>query len=704
LLRIYACLVSEHDIRFVGFAAGICLLSALTALVLARHVEELETSRRFKWILLTGYVTGVGIWATHFVAMLAYQPELPTAYSAFRTTLSVVVSIVLASLGWRIRFSDRRHARFEAPAVIAAGIGVMHFIGMSAMQTQGSLRYDPLFLSLALCAACLFTALALQWDGRKPMGHPLPRAFALALAICTLHFGSMAAVTVVPASGIAIPPEAVPRQVLSLGVAASVLILLILAIFAVTLDTRVRNTASEVSRVLSRDPLTGVLNTSAFDRAIKAVLNDEEKRSCGFAILRIEPGNAVDSADNRGAGMKDRLLVEIARLLGNCSGVEIIGRSSGNDFTVFLRQGDCVDDLGGAVRDLYRSMLAPIFIDGEPFRLSPCIGVSRYPEHGADWEELHHRAGFALYHARMSGRQSLLEYDPAMEVRAVEHNEMASALRDALVRGELSLAYQPIACAGNGEVLGFEALLRWQRPGHGEIPPAQFVPIAEAEGLMPEIGQWALAEACRNAAAWPNPLKVAVNLSAVQFADSDLVGKIRAALTSAGLHPSRLELEITEGLLIEDAGQALEVLDQLKRMGVRIAMDDFGTGFSSLAYFRQFPFDKVKIDQSFVRDMLDNRQSMAIVTAVIGLGRSLGLVVLAEGVETPEQLAALAAQGCHQVQGYLIGKPLAQQQYARFTSRRRGLELLSCAANCAACDDPLRPAIRRQGKDMIRAA
>ncbi len=712
MLRIYACLANEHDIRFVAFAVGICLLSSLTALGLAKHVQQLEAARRLRWLLLTGYVTGVGIWATHFVAMLAYQPNLPTAYSPLGTTVSVVVSIAMAALGWLLRFSGRRHARFEAPLVMAAGIAAMHYIGMSALQTQGTLAYDPRSAVLALGSAGLLTALALGWDGKRPLRHGLLRAIALTLAICTLHFGSMAAVTSMPASGIAIPAQALPREQLSLGVAAAVLILLCIAVFAVTMDVRVRNTADEVSRMLSRDPLTGVLNTSAFDRTIKAMLSETPGRS--LAILRIEPGNIVDSADRRQPGMKDRLLVKLARLLEGCSGVELVSRSSGSDFTVLLSAGDFRQDLGAAIRNVYKTLMAPIFVGGETFRLTPCIGTSRFPDHGSNWEELHHRAGFALYHARMSGRQSLVEYDPRMELRSIERNQLGIALRDALARKEFSLAYQPIACAVTGEVLGFEALLRWQRTGVGLVPPTTFIPIAEAEGLMPEIGQWALLEACRAAAGWPQALKVAVNLSATQFSDGELAGKVRAALAETGLPPSQLELEITEGLLIEDADQAVDILQELRSVGVRIAMDDFGTGFSSFTYFRKFPFDKVKIDQSFVKDMIGSRQAMAIVSAMIDLSRSLDIVVVAEGVETAEQLEVLAELGCHQVQGFVIGMPRPDRQNAHLTAKT-GLPPLQCHGICGDCRDrvpalsacrppDLQATINVGPRPMIRAA
>lgn len=307
-------------------------------------------------------------------------------------------------------------------------------------------------------------------------------------------------------------------------------------------------------------------------------------------------------------------------------------------------------------------------------------------------DALRRAAGVALDHAAIAGRGAIFEYHPSMEQTTKEWEDLGGALWDALEKGQFSLEYQPIGCVTTAGIVGFEALARWRHPVLGDISPSRFVPVAEAAGLMTDIGNWVLNEACQCAAQWAQPLKVAVNLSVVQFSDPELVHKIRAALQASGLNPSRLELEITEGLLIEDTDQALEILREIRGMGVRIAMDDFGTGFSSLSYFRQFPFDKVKIDQSFVRDMMANRQSLAIIKAVIGLGRTLDMIVLAEGVETEQQLDVLAMEGCQQVQGYLIGKPAAAD-CVDVTIRQGSRPSHFCSNHCDECLERLRPPV-----------
>ncbi len=276
-------------------------------------------------------------------------------------------------------------------------------------------------------------------------------------------------------------------------------------------------------------------------------------------------------------------------------------------------------------------------------------------------------ADAALYRAKSDGRGSVRFFEADMDNLLRERRLLQRDLQFALERGELAIAYQPQSRVGGGGsvgVVGFEALVRWRHPVHGLIPPSQFIPLAEESGLIIAMGEWILRETCREAAAWTQPLQVAVNLSPVQFQHGDLPAIVHAILLETGLAASRLELEITEGVLIGDFHRALSILRRLKALGVRIAMDDFGTGYSSLSYLQSFPFDKIKIDKSFVSSLEHSPQSAAIIRAVIGLGRGLALPVMAEGVETAEQLAFLTQECCDEVQGYLVGCPRPIEDYA----------------------------------------
>jgi EAL domain-containing protein (putative c-di-GMP-specific phosphodiesterase class I) len=278
-------------------------------------------------------------------------------------------------------------------------------------------------------------------------------------------------------------------------------------------------------------------------------------------------------------------------------------------------------------------------------------------------------ADAALYRAKAEGRGTIRFFQVEMDKQLRERRAMQHELRSAIARGELSLDYQPQAQI-DGEIVGFEALLRWCHPARGVVAPATFISLAEESGLIMSIGEWVLREACREAASWPRPLQIAINLSPIQFRHGDLPGLVHAVLLESGLPPNRLELEITEGVLVEDFSRALSILRRLKSLGIRIAMDDFGTGYSSLSYLQSFPFDKIKIDKAFISNVERNAQSAAIVRAVIGLARGLDMPVLAEGVETKEQLAFLFNEACDEVQGYLLGRPSTMDEYADLVGRQ----------------------------------
>jgi predicted signal transduction protein with EAL and GGDEF domain len=289
-----------------------------------------------------------------------------------------------------------------------------------------------------------------------------------------------------------------------------------------------------------------------------------------------------------------------------------------------------------------------------------------FPSDGRDAKTLLSNADAALYRAKADGRGNVRFFEAEMDRQLRERRAMQHELRSAAERGELSLHYQPQANM-NSEITGFEVLTRWTHPKLGSVPPATFIPLAEDSGIIIPVGEWILREACRQAAAWPRPLNIAVNLSPVQFQHGDLPALVHTILLETGLAAHRLELEITEGVLMHDFSHAVSVLRRLKDLGVRIAMDDFGTGYSSLSYLQSFPFDKIKIDKSFIASLRRSPQSAAIIRAVIGLGRGLDLPVAAEGVETQDQFDFLAQEACSEIQGYLIGRPQPIEDYADIT-------------------------------------
>jgi EAL domain-containing protein (putative c-di-GMP-specific phosphodiesterase class I) len=304
-------------------------------------------------------------------------------------------------------------------------------------------------------------------------------------------------------------------------------------------------------------------------------------------------------------------------------------------------------------------------IEGHRLKLGLSIGVAVYPTDGTDAKTLMVNADAALYRAKAEVRGAALFFKPEMGARLRLRCDLQEDLRLAIERGELLLHYQP-QMKMSGEIIGFEALVRWQSPKRGLILPEAFIPVAEEGNLINLLGEWALREACREAASWLQPLTVAVNISPIQFRRGDLPRLVHSILLETGLAPSRLELEITESVMINDFSRAVSILRRLKSLGIKIAMDDFGTGYSSLSYLQSIGCDKIKIDRVFIQDLEHNHHSRAIVRAVIGLGQSLGLPILAEGVETEAQQAYLLREGCDEVQGYLTGKPLPIAEYAEF--------------------------------------
>jgi predicted signal transduction protein with EAL and GGDEF domain len=317
-------------------------------------------------------------------------------------------------------------------------------------------------------------------------------------------------------------------------------------------------------------------------------------------------------------------------------------------------------------------------VAGRSIRTGASIGIAIHPDHAATAEDLHTKADLALYRAKAHGRGTMRFFDANMDEQLVRRLELQHDLQFALQRGELSLVYQPIACLVTGTIIGFEALLRWTHPEHGEISPTEFIPLAEDGGMIVPIGEWVLRSACREAGRWRQPLKISVNLSPAQITQTDITDIIASALSDAKLDPRRLDLEVTEGLLVGDPDGTLAALRRVKALGVGVAMDDFGTGYSSLAYFRAFPFDEVKIDRSFIEHLTTSRESLAIVRAVIGLGKGLGMSIIAEGVETEAQMQLLLAEGCDKIQGYLVGTPGPIGHYKRSVLARRA----------APCTDP----------------
>lgn len=411
----------------------------------------------------------------------------------------------------------------------------------------------------------------------------------------------------------------------------------------------------ELAFMAHHDALTGLGNRTLFHER----LSDALARDVGLEVLCLDLDHFKAVNDTMGHAAGDLLLCEVSRRLSACAGAtDTVVRLGGDEFAV-MREMSAANSLPADFADRIISELSrPYRILGQDVLIGTSVGIAAAPADGASGALLLGRADMALYKAKEGGRGRHRSYEQGLEEALVERQALEADLRHAVDAGEMQMHYQPLVDVKSGKVRGFEALMRWKHAGRGNVSPADFIPVAEESGLIVSLGAWALGTACRDACAWPREVGVAVNLSAVQFKSPSLVAVIRDALLESGLEPERLELEITESVLLRDMEATRAVFDGLRSLGVRIAMDDFGTGYASLSYLRNFPFDKIKIDRSFVNGIGLRRDSEAIVRAVTDLAASLGIASLAEGVETVEQLEHLRRQGCDQVQGYYLGKPL----------------------------------------------
>jgi diguanylate cyclase (GGDEF)-like protein/PAS domain S-box-containing protein len=442
---------------------------------------------------------------------------------------------------------------------------------------------------------------------------------------------------------------------------------------AVHQDITVQQQAEAKIRHLAHyDGLTHLANRMLFLEAVTRAADRFRSEGTPFAVHLLDLDRFKEINDSLGHAVGDALLCEVAQRLNSCvrSG-DLVARLGGDEFALLQPLGE---DARGEAVALAESLLAvisaPYDFESHHLVVETSIGTALAPEHGLNAEHLLKKADLALYAAKSGGRNGFRMFEPTMEHAAASRHALTMDMRDALLRGEFMLHYQPIVRISNGETIGMEALIRWQHPRRGLVPAAEFIPLAEETGLIVPLGEWVLRAACAEAALWPMPVKIAINLSAGQF-QSRLLQVVEEALADSRLPPERIELEVTESVLLERSEENLGILRALQDRGIAVVLDDFGTGYSSFSFLRSFRFDKIKIDRSFVAELSSSPDCMAIVCAVTGLARSLDIATTAEGVEDDEQLALLSAAGCNEVQGYLFGRP---QPIGHFAPRLVGTQ------------------------------
>ncbi len=420
-----------------------------------------------------------------------------------------------------------------------------------------------------------------------------------------------------------------------------------------------RRVEAQIAFMAHHDALTGLANRVLFREHMDGALLRVEHHAEHFAILCLDLDEFKDVNDTLGHPVGDALLKIVAARLRDCvQDHDIVARLGGDEFAILQAGGDQPRRAADLAARIVEVVGQPFEVDGHHIVVGASIGIAVVSQDGMNPDQLLKNADMALYRAKKDGRGIYRFFEPEMDSALKSRRALVVDLRTATGNGEFELYYQPFVHLERNEISGFEALVRWHHPERGIVGPAEFISVAEETGLIVEIGEWVLHKACRQAMMWPASIRVAVNLSAAQFKGRDLADLVAQALAQSGLDPRRLEIEITESVLLQDGEATLNMLHRVRDLGVRIAMDDFGTGYSSLSYLRSFPFDKIKIDQSFVRELSRRSDCLTIVRSIASLGTGLGMTTTAEGVETLDQLAQLRAAGCTEVQGYLFARPL----------------------------------------------
>ncbi|MCA1477456.1 MULTISPECIES: EAL domain-containing protein [Bradyrhizobium] len=794
MYQVLYCLTDEHDWRLVALGGAVCLLASAAAISLFQRARATHGAGRLAWIALDAAVSGCGIWATHFIAMLAYGPGSAGAYNIPVTILSLMLAISLTFVGLSIAVASSRPVWIVVGgAIVGLGVAAMHYTGMAALEMPARLDWIGSTVAASVLFGVVFAALALFVAARgEGIRHALSATALLTLAIVAHHFTAMGAVLLTPDPTIAISGLSVPPASLSFLTAGAAVAIIAIALVAALLDRRAKGelgrqqivldsalenmsqglcmfdadgkiilfneryaamlrrtdvpltgrllvdvlreeqakgqwqgdadeffarlvadaregrtttdvvnrfgrsirvvnqpmqgggwvatfeditewleAQAKISHMARHDALTSLPNRVLFHEQLEQGLR-QTKSGDQLAVLCLDLDHFKDINDSLGHPIGDALLKEVGRRLEATVGEQdTVARLGGDEFAVVqIGRSEEIAARSLAGR-LVEVISAPYQIDDHQIVIGVSIGISLSPQDGSHPDELLKNADLALYRAKADGRGTYRFFETGMDARAQARRLLEMDLRAALQRDEFEVYYQPIREVASGRVVAFEALLRWNHPQRGLIAPISFIPLAEETGLIVQLGEFVLRSACADAATWPDDVDVAVNLSPVQFKSPNLIAGVTEALAASGLGARRLELEITESVLLQNSEATLTTLHELRAMGVRISLDDFGTGYSSLSYLRSFPFDKIKIDRSFVSELATREDSMAIIRAVTGLGRSLGIVTTAEGVENDAQLELLRREGCTQAQGYLFSKPRPASDVAIMLERPR---------------------------------
>ncbi|MBH5402793.1 EAL domain-containing protein [Bradyrhizobium sp. CNPSo 4010] len=824
MFRVFSCLAFEHDWRLVVLAGLVCFVASIVAVSIFHRAIATRARTRWIWITIAGAAIGYGIWAAHFVAMLAYEPGVTTGYGIVLTASSLAAAMLPTSIGFGVAVGTPGRWRAAAGGVIiGGGIASTHYLGMWALEVPGRVSWsiDLVLLSIVLGMCLGYAALAAAL-ARQDYRGTLAAAILLTLAIVSHHFTAMGAAQITPDPALATGTLALSPAFLALAIAGVALSVLGMSLIGVLADRRLATRTAKFEEIISqlsiaRQQLEGSQNelkeqklrldtainhmveglcmfdaekrlvvcneryarlyqlppellrtgTSHSDiirhRIVKGILKGassegaaeqfisklaalpfdavssridefsdgrlicvtrqpmagggwvathldvtEQRRSAAkithmaqhdaltdlpnrvllrermehaiavtrsggldLAVLMLDLDRFKEVNDTLGHPAGDALLRAVAARLRECvAETALIARLGGDEFAVIDYVTSPAVEAAALAETIRKALCEPFDLGDHRVTVGTSIGIAIAPRDGNDSDVILKSADLALYSAKSGGRGAFRFFEPQLDELMHARRNLERDMRAALAERQFALHYQPFLNAATGETCGFEALLRWHHPQRGMVLPGEFIPLAEETGFIVPLGEWVLRTACAEAAKWPAHAKIAINLSPAQFRSEELVPVIVGALASSGIAPHRIELEVTETVIMHDSEAVFAVLAQLRELGVRIALDDFGTGYSSLSFLQRFPFDKVKIDRSFVDELSSARaEARHLARAVVRFAVSLGKTTTAEGVETKEQLDILREEGCGEAQGYYFSRPMPASDVARMLRR-----------------------------------
>ena len=699
---------SSYDASLVLASLLIATLASYVTLDLAKRVRSADSAVARSWWIGGSLAMGTGIWAMHFVGMFAYSLSIDLGYRVWPTVLSWVAAAAVSAIALGLASRRRLTPLRLGAGALTMGLGIcaMHYIGMAALDMAPGIVWDWRLVGASALIAVGASAAALLiffWlravGGQRGWVYQIGAAAVMGAAISGMHYTGMAAAGFPQGSVCLSANDLAGDQMGGLIILASVA-LLVLTLFTSTLDARAQSRASQLTASLQSankdlqsaneelqrraflDPLTGLANRLLFEDRLQHALARCERNTHArggsrrlerLAVLCIDLDGFKPVNDSLGHSAGDEVLRVVAqRLRSSARESGTTARIGGDEFMLLMEDvNDSADAIAVAQR-LLKTLEAPIFYQQQALHISASVGIAIYPEHGTD--KLMQHADAAMYAAKRAGGKTFVVFEEHMDARAAEQMALQADLRQALANNELSLHYQPKFDCRRGQLRGVEALLRWNHPQRGSVPPTVFIAVAERFGLINTLGNWVIDEACRQIQAWDHQglrLRVAINLSVHQLRQADLAERIEGALKRHEVDPERLLCEITESVAMEDTRSSLEAFQRLQGIGVYLAIDDFGTGYSSLSYLRQIPARQLKVDRSFIHDLETSADARAVVDAVIQLAHGLSLVVVAEGVETAAQRDILITMGCDELQGYLLAHPMSAGSVMEWASGRK---------------------------------